>query len=80
MAPRAVPAPEPPPESSETAVSATINFPIYLMDVEFPLAGSETLTNQEKQAWLAQLALETLQKYGIPEPIIHECSDEDLVE
>ena len=38
------------------------------------------LATEEKQAYLAQLALEVLQKHGTPEPIIHECSDEDLVE
>jgi len=76
--PRAISEPEP---SSETAVTATVVFPIYLTDVEFPEdATPSAFTTERKQAHLARLALEMLQKHGTPEPIIQECSDEDLVE
>lgn len=59
-----------------TAVNATVSFPVLLLNVDLNPASSV----EEKQARLRSYALEVLVQNGIPEPIIHDCSDEDLIE
>jgi len=74
--PRPVKAPTSELDPRGAEVNATVILPIYLQGVQF----EPGMTNQEKQEKLAQLALKVLREHGTPEPIIHECSDEDLVE
>lgn len=65
------------PEQTTETVDATVVWSVNLSGVTFP---ENVVSTEQKQEYILQLAQNMFDEYGPEKPIIHECSDEDLIE